>query len=268
MKSYIILALAIFSSAKIFSQTGINTVNPKATLDIVGSPSVATITDGIIPPKLTGNQLRAKTYTTNQIGALVYVTSADTAPSGQTLYVTSEGLYSFGSNLTWNKVGNSARNGMLTVKNDVVGIGSAVAGTGMQTISDFSVPMKAGETIQIRANILVNTTNRLWSISLDLPNYSNGEFIAGQATWNQNSNPNDNGSNWNTWRFSPSSKGFPRNIFDSAMGSTTDNVVMVELTYKANTDKIFTISFGTDLATAGNEIVTVKAGSSMTYTII
>lgn len=269
MKTNFIFILFIFSCSHLYSQVGINTENPKTTLDVVGVPATATVLDGIIPPRLSVNQLRSKTYTSAQIGAIVYVTAADTSPAGQTIRVTSEGHYTFSSDLLWTKIGSIAKSGMLIVKNDIVGIGNNTAGAGMTNISDFSVPLKAGETIQISINLLVVTTNSDWSISLDLPNYSSGEFLAGQATWCNTSAANGNGGNWWTWRFSPSTSGFPRGTIDTSLGSTANGVVRIELTYKASTAKNFDISFGNDIIFGGvNHTATVKAGSTMTYSVL
>ena len=139
----------------------------------------------------------------------------------------------------------------------------------MTNISDFIVPLNAGETIQISVNLLVVQTNQLWSISLDLPNYSTGEFLAGQAMWYSNTSPQWDGRGWWAWRFSPASKGFPRGTYDTYIGSDTDGVVRIELTYKANTAKNFVISFGNDIIFGGvNHFATVKAGSSMTYSVL
>ncbi|MFP3592758.1 hypothetical protein [Chryseobacterium sp. SIMBA_038] len=74
---------------------GITTANPQVTLDVAGTPATATILDGIRAPRLTGSQMRAKTYTNNQLAAIVYATAADTAPAGQTINVTSAGYYYF-----------------------------------------------------------------------------------------------------------------------------------------------------------------------------
>ncbi|MCU7571633.1 hypothetical protein N4241_11020, partial [Riemerella anatipestifer] len=92
------LLVASLSMGMALSQTGnvgINTENPNATLDVVGAPTNAQSLDGIIAPRLTGEQLRAKTYTSNQTGALVYVTLADPNPAGQTIDVTASGYYYF-----------------------------------------------------------------------------------------------------------------------------------------------------------------------------
>ncbi|WKS94864.1 hypothetical protein [Riemerella columbina] len=76
---------------------GINTPTPKATLDVVGAPTDTSKFDGIIAPRITGEQLRAKTYAAAQNGAVVYVTAADTAPAGQTVDVKATGYYYFDS---------------------------------------------------------------------------------------------------------------------------------------------------------------------------
>lgn len=96
MKS-IFFILFFYSVLQLNAQTGINTIDPKATLDVVGQPSTITVMDGIIPPRLTGDQLQAKTYTSDQNGAITYATQASSSPAGQTINVTSAGLYVFNS---------------------------------------------------------------------------------------------------------------------------------------------------------------------------
>jgi hypothetical protein len=79
--------------------TGIGTKSPKATLEVKGTPGNTSAMDGIIPPRITGDQLRQKTYTTAQDGAIVYVTAAATGAylSGQTENVKQVGVYFFDS---------------------------------------------------------------------------------------------------------------------------------------------------------------------------
>jgi hypothetical protein len=85
----------LFFCVTLQAQVGIGTTTPQATLDITGQPGVSTELDGVIAPRLTGDQLRAKTYTATQTAAIVYVTTADTAPAGQTIDVTQIGYYYF-----------------------------------------------------------------------------------------------------------------------------------------------------------------------------
>ncbi|WP_106915845.1 tail fiber domain-containing protein [Chryseobacterium aurantiacum] len=74
---------------------GINTQTPQATLDVTLRPATANLPEGIIAPRITGNALKAKNalYLAAQNGTLVYVTTADTAPTGKTVNVTSPGYY-------------------------------------------------------------------------------------------------------------------------------------------------------------------------------
>ncbi|MEY8761292.1 hypothetical protein [Chryseobacterium tongliaoense] len=95
------------------AQVGINTNQGQATLDVVGFPAVAGKLDGIIAPRLTGDQLRAKTYASAQTGAMVYVTAADTAPAGQTVNVTASGYYYF-DGTRWIRNSSGSGSGTLT----------------------------------------------------------------------------------------------------------------------------------------------------------
>lgn len=112
MKTKLLLLLSIGIFTTVFSQqgnVGINTTTPKATLDVAGKPTVTDHFDGIIAPRITGDQLRAKTYTADQTGALVYVTAVDTAPAGQTVNVTTTGYYYF-NGTQWTKFISSFNN--------------------------------------------------------------------------------------------------------------------------------------------------------------
>ncbi|OCA76615.1 hypothetical protein BBH99_02565 [Chryseobacterium contaminans] len=99
----IFTALVLGSVSMINGQVGINTQSPNATLDVVGKPIDATSLDGIIAPRISGDNLSLKTYTSSQTGALVYVTSAAGTPSGQTVDVTTVGYYYFNGDPTINK---------------------------------------------------------------------------------------------------------------------------------------------------------------------
>lgn len=83
----------------VYSQVGINTESPKATLEVASSPNDASVIDGVIPPRLTGQQLKLKDalYELNQTGAIVYVTSAleVTSRTPKTINITEIGYYYF-----------------------------------------------------------------------------------------------------------------------------------------------------------------------------
>lgn len=76
-------------------KVGINTETPQATLEIVGQPNDNSKLDGVIAPRLTGDQLRGKVYTAAQTGAVVYITSPATSLTGQVINVKSSGYYYF-----------------------------------------------------------------------------------------------------------------------------------------------------------------------------
>ncbi|MDR1763975.1 MAG: hypothetical protein LBR64_08515 [Dysgonamonadaceae bacterium] len=88
------IALNVFYTAD--SQVTIGSMDlPKATLDVKGKAGDATVADGVIPPRLTGDQLKAKddVYTDDHKGVIVYVTEPVTAAGSKTANVTSAGFY-------------------------------------------------------------------------------------------------------------------------------------------------------------------------------
>ncbi|WP_346985948.1 hypothetical protein [Chryseobacterium sp. POE27] len=89
--SILIFVLAIYIKA----QVGVNTQAPSATLDIVGKPDLPNHFDGILPPRITGDQLANKTYSVLQRGAIVYVTQPASNLLGQVIHIVEEGYYYF-----------------------------------------------------------------------------------------------------------------------------------------------------------------------------
>ena len=80
-----------------YAQVGIGTTTPASTLDVIGAPASSTTVDGLLIPRLTGDELRAKNavYLAAQNGAMVYVTAADTAPVSKTVNIVRVGLYTY-----------------------------------------------------------------------------------------------------------------------------------------------------------------------------
>ncbi|MCW3160833.1 hypothetical protein [Chryseobacterium oryctis] len=105
-KNVIILGTILFSTLA-YSQVGINTLTPAATLDVVGKPSDTSKLDGIIAPRLSGDELSAKTYTPTQTGALVYVNAAAGSLTGQVANVDAPGYYYFNGSV-WVKSGGGS----------------------------------------------------------------------------------------------------------------------------------------------------------------
>ena len=124
MKKLLYFSLLVMSICQTQAQTGINTLSPQATLDVVGKPSSLTEVDGVIAPRLSGNQLKAKDalYSSAQTGAIVYVTSAASPTTAKTINVNSSGYYFFDGNV-WVKVNDNkpitADNGLTKTADNV-----------------------------------------------------------------------------------------------------------------------------------------------------
>lgn len=107
MKNIITLAATLFSLT-VFAQVGINNNAPKATLDITAQTTNGSKPEGLLAPRLTGDQIQAgdAQYTAAQKGLIIYATSAPTAPSGKTANMTAEGYYFFDGSV-WQKLGGA-----------------------------------------------------------------------------------------------------------------------------------------------------------------
>jgi hypothetical protein len=88
-----------FIGMSIQGQVGINTQTPETTLEVVGKPNDTNHFDGIIPPRITGNQLATKTYSIAKKGAVVFATSSASNLSGQVKNITEAAPYYFDGNL-------------------------------------------------------------------------------------------------------------------------------------------------------------------------
>lgn len=153
----LVSALASFTA---FAQVGINTETPKATLDVVGKANDATKLDGIIAPRLTGDELKVKTYTTAQTGALIYATAGFTGSgSSQTINVTAPGYYYF--------------DGTVWVR-QLSGQLPATGGTG--TVTNFS----AGDLAPLFTTTETNTTTTP-NLSFALTNAPANSFFGNTA---------------------------------------------------------------------------------------
>ncbi|WP_347216535.1 hypothetical protein [Chryseobacterium sp.] len=148
-KSCILICLG--STILSFAQVGVNTATPLATLDIVGKATNTTIPDGLLPPRLTGDQLKAKdgVYGPDQNGTIIYITAPVGTSSPKTQNVRSTGYYYYDSlNSSWTSLsGTSAGSGTgLYASRDgawsLINLG--IAGTNWNKINLTSTDTKTG----------------------------------------------------------------------------------------------------------------------------
>lgn len=106
MKAKNLIFILVVSIIKCYSQVGIATSNPKATLDIVGKPTVITEIDGVLPPRISRSELINKSiYGTEQTGTLIYVTDLSGTTNAITANITEVRYYYF-DGLVWQKLVN------------------------------------------------------------------------------------------------------------------------------------------------------------------
>ena len=107
MKKNIILLSFMMISSYAFSQVGVNTTAPAATLDIKAKNATASAVDGLLIPRV--DRLRAQSMTGVPVSTLIYVTSVLTGSSTGT-NIDAPGYYYFDESSTWTKLKTPAGN--------------------------------------------------------------------------------------------------------------------------------------------------------------
>ena len=97
MKKIITAFFIMAGSYLLQAQVGVNTQTPKATFDVVAKKTDGTTAEGVIAPRLTGDQIIAAEahYGADQTGAIVYATAPVTTPTLATTNITQAGYYYF-----------------------------------------------------------------------------------------------------------------------------------------------------------------------------
>lgn len=141
MKRKLLFASFMLSYGALFSQIGINTTTPAATLDITAKTSDGSKAEGMILPRLTGDQVKSgdANYTPAQKGTMVYVTAAVTGSTPKTVNINSEGYYYFDGNI-WQKVINGSSD------TNIYGVDGTLSGNRTVTMSDKTLTFASTAT--------------------------------------------------------------------------------------------------------------------------
>lgn len=162
---------SIISGSFLFSQVGINTPDPKSTLDIRAKTNGASQTEGLLIPRLTGDQIQ--TMSNNiQPGTeslMIYATSAPASPTAKVSKIIQSGYY-YWSGTTWESISSNiytadgsittplaARNVDLNGKNLVF---SGTGSVGIGTAPSASAKLDVAGTVKASA-IDYNSDERL-----------------------------------------------------------------------------------------------------------
>lgn len=101
---YSLLITTIFGSI-VYSQVGIGTPTPQGSLDVAYIPSKPAVAQGVLFPRLTGNEIQQMNVGAPQNGMFVFATSIPTAQIPRTSLITESGLYYyFSSEDRWRNV--------------------------------------------------------------------------------------------------------------------------------------------------------------------
>lgn len=153
--------ISLIAHLTCFSQVGISTTDPKASLDVVGSGNIPDVSDGIIAPRLTKAELIAKTsYGAAQTGALIYITDSSGVSNTDTQNVATVGYYFFDGTI-WQRVTTGRGDNIYTANGDV----SPTIATNRE------VTFSNGGSLNIDANTLfIDANGNKVGIGTNLPN--------------------------------------------------------------------------------------------------
>jgi len=173
MKKQLFLACIVGLPLLLSAQVGINTENPAATLDVVGKPATTTTIDGLLPPRLTGDQLKAKdaVYGSSQNGTIVYVTAAVGTSTTKTVNVTTPGYYYYNApNNVWISFDSGGTGSALyATRNGTWSLATlGIAGTNWNKISLTSTDTKTGVASLLNNGVYTAPKKGLYAVTYEV----------------------------------------------------------------------------------------------------
>jgi len=177
MKKNSLLAFTVGITSVFYAQMGVNTANPSATMDIVGNPTITTSIDGLLPPRITGDQLKAKdsVYGNVQNGAIVYVTTPVGTSTPKTVQVTASGYYYYDApNNVWaalngNKEAGGTGTTLFASKNGAWSlINLGISGTSWNKISLTSTDTKTGISTLLNNGVYTAPKTGLYDVKYEV----------------------------------------------------------------------------------------------------
>lgn len=259
-----LLSLAYLGLSNVYCQVGIGNQDPKATLDVSGNPTDANVPDGIIVPRLTGDQLTAKdalytnTPPNDRTGTMVYVTEAASSPSVKTANVLVPGYYFFDGNL-WQRVttGDGTTiykdNGALSGNRIVDMPNSTLSFTpsGTKVVNQFSIDGATFSVDALNERVGVGTLNPTQALDVDGNMRLRGQII------DNNNNAGTNGQILSTnssgnveWVSSAATKSFIVGNFGT--GGSGSGTTMLNLNTWYYTNAFITLPPGRWLLSYGS----------------
>ena len=97
---------SLCSGSFLLSQVGINTPDPKSTLDIQAKSDGSTKTGGLMIPRLTGDQIQtmSNSIRSGTESLMIYATSVPASPDPKLIKITQPGYY-YWNGTSWHAIG-------------------------------------------------------------------------------------------------------------------------------------------------------------------
>ncbi|PWN57530.1 hypothetical protein C1634_025660 [Chryseobacterium viscerum] len=192
MKKKFLIGIMSLTGCFVLAQVGINTQVPQSTLDVVAKTTDGSKPEGVIAPRLTGDQIKAgdSQYGISQIGSILYATSAVGISSAKTVNITKSGYYYYDGSV-WQYMGPSvsASASFQSIRGNVTTVSS---GSYTVDASDFIIVTNHSAVVSITFPSLSNSASDIGRVVHVFNNNTgafavtySGSYTAGNSATNQ-----------------------------------------------------------------------------------